>query len=131
MLLISFPARPISKAAKIAIVICSAAFVFATASAILFARWLDRELSPADYRDTSVLAYEACQQFVERSLKVPGSATWPEDIARDSEPLGNGRFRVQSHVIAKNALGVPVRTAFVCTVRFENETWELESITSE
>jgi hypothetical protein len=59
----------------------------------------------------------ACQEFVSRQLKSPGSAKYPaEETAEHAHNLGDGRFAVRSYVDSQNGFGALLRTQFACYV---------------
>lgn len=123
-----------TKERRIAIIAGVLILIATSAAGVLLLAWAARQAGGPDglYReDDSVVAYRACQQFVEDNLKVPGSGVWPEDIERDTEPLGEGVFRARSRLVAKNAMGIPVRIDFDCTVRRTESGWELVALKSD
>ncbi len=84
---------------------------------------------------TKIEAWVMTQQFVEDSLKSPGSAEYgglfsdyqdPEQIVTS---LGDGTFRVRAWVDAQNSFGAKIRTHFVCELKYVgNDRWQLISL---
>ena len=82
-----------------------------------------------------ITAWIMAQQFVERSLKSPGSADYgglfsdyqsPEDVVTD---LGGGKYRVKAWVDAQNAFGAKLRNHFICELEHVGgDTWQLTSL---
>ncbi|MFH1732752.1 MAG: hypothetical protein ABIF82_14025 [Planctomycetota bacterium] len=74
-------------------------------------------------------AFVAAQQFVEKRLLSPGSASFgwqgSEECVTD---LGDGRYEVKGWVDSDNAFGAKIRNNFRCVVRHDNGTWRLEVI---
>lgn len=69
-----------------------------------------------------------CQNFVEERLRSPSTASYPWERV-PTQYLGEGRFRIDSHVDAQNSFGAEVRTEYTCTVEHAgSEKWSLVSL---
>jgi len=68
------------------------------------------------------------QLFAEQRLKSPKSADFPFGGARDVTDLGNGRYEVNSYVVAENGFGANQRTYFNGVIKRKNGGWTLESL---
>lgn len=78
---------------------------------------------------SAVAAFTVCQQYVQQSLKAPGSAKWPGGYSDYTQHLGGGRYRVTAWVDAQNTFGALVRTNFKCEVRWQSDDrWYLENL---
>ena len=76
-----------------------------------------------DLNDNKGSAAVACQEFVTRRLKSPGSADFPWNFG---EVTSTGdTFTVRSHVDSQNSYGALLRTNYVCTVEDRGESWFL------
>ena len=77
-----------------------------------------------------VTAHVMAREFVEQSLKSPGSAKYPWESSDDvTTYLGNQIYIVKSYVDSQNGFGALIRTNF--TVKLEqtsNENWTLLDI---
>jgi hypothetical protein len=84
--------------------------------------------SPAPSHD-KISAYTMCQQFAEDRLKAPSTADWPWGASDATTDLGDGRYRVRTHVDAQNSFGAMIRSQVDCTVKFVGEgKWQLEDL---
>ena len=63
-------------------------------------------------------AYEACKTFVNKQLRSPASASYPNYFTNTNDLTvtvnGVGAFTITSQVDSKNSFGVKIRTYFVC-----------------
>jgi hypothetical protein len=83
---------------------------------------------PAPSHD-KISAYTMCQQFTEDRLKSPSTADWPWGASDATTDLGDGRYRVRTHVDAQNSFGAMIRSQVDCTVRFVGgDKWQLEDL---
>src|SRR5688572_7920328 len=75
-------------------------------------------------RDEQRAAFRACQQYVTRTLRAPGSAQFPDyndaDVS-DQHPF----YVVRSSVDAQNGFGALLRTSYTCEVEREGEGFKL------
>lgn len=84
--------------------------------------------SPAPSHD-EISAYTMCQQFTEERLKAPSTAKWPWGASDATTHLGDGRYRVRTHVDAQNSFGAMIRSQVDCTVRYVGgDKWQLEAL---
>lgn len=85
--------------------------------------------SSSDKEPSKLDAYVISQQFVRQQLKAPSSAQFPvynKDMVITND---NKRFKVKSHVEAKNSFGATVRNKYVCIVtHIEKDQWELNNL---
>lgn len=69
-------------------------------------------------------AFTACQTFIERGLRAPGSAKHPayDDAAvSDQHP----RYVITSYVDSQNGFGALLRTGYRCEVERKQDAWSL------
>lgn len=79
--------------------------------------------------DNESMAWVMCQDFVERRLRAPGTASFPWSTSIQTAYLGGGRFRIRAYVDAENAFGGEVRTHFTCTIEHSTgDRWKLISL---
>jgi len=85
--------------------------------------------------DTGVqdAGYEVCEQFIERRLRSPGSASYPDFYEDDGEVvvfhMADGDYRYTSHVDSENGFGALLRSFFVCRVDYVgDDRWRLQSL---
>jgi len=88
--------------------------------------------SDSNAEDRRFAAYDTCQQFVERRLKAPGTASFPNYFEDDGEVVVTGgpiRFTVVAHVDSENSFGASLRTRFSCVVTTsDGDTYQLVSL---
>lgn len=70
-------------------------------------------------------AWLACQEFVKRQLRAPGSAEFENSSERNVREGTAGRFTVSGWVDAANGFGAVVRTEFECNVAYSDGGWDL------
>jgi RNA polymerase subunit RPABC4/transcription elongation factor Spt4 len=82
---------------------------------------------------TAVGAWVACQDFVSRRLKAPGTADFPGVYSDHVAHVGSGRYQVRASVDAENSFGAKLRSNFDCTVQYQasDESWGLVSLQME
>lgn len=79
--------------------------------------------------DTEAGAFLYCARQVSREIGSRNSVeTYPSRTESTTEPLGEGRYRIEAFVEAADAAGASVRHGFVCTVRFDGGRWVLEDL---
>ena len=93
-------------------------------------------LSPSRPPPPPTLPYSAesavgiCRQFVERRLKAPASAKFPDASDATTTDLGDGKFRVLTYVDSQNGFGALIRNTVDCTVHWTDGTnWSLDDLT--
>lgn len=75
------------------------------------------------------LTAAACHTEVKGRLKSPRSASFPWSDAGSVKQVGPGRFVLESHVDAKNPLGVEIRTGYRCEIVVKDaETYVLKDL---
>jgi hypothetical protein len=78
--------------------------------------------------DPKSRATDACRQFVQDRLKAPSTAKFAGLAARKADPY----YIVEGSVEAQNALGVPLKSSFSCTVepqgKSADDKWKLLGI---
>jgi RNA polymerase subunit RPABC4/transcription elongation factor Spt4 len=73
-------------------------------------------------------AYTKVQEFVELKLVSPGTANWPW-LDWESSYLGDGRYRVVTHVDSHNGFGALIRSNVNAVVEYVGEKrWRLVSL---
>ena len=84
-------------------------------------------------RTDSHTAYIMMQTFVERQLKSPSSAEFPNPLVglhKHARHIGDHTYLIDSWVDARNSFGVALRTRFVGKVRqVSDDEWRLVELT--
>ena len=62
-----------------------------------------------------------CQNATEEKLVSPATADWPFDACRSVTHLGDGEWKMQSHVDSQNRMGALIRIAVDCTAKFAGQ----------
>jgi hypothetical protein len=71
----------------------------------------------------------ACQDFVRARLKAPSTAKFPcEETVFDE---GEGSYTVQSCVDAQNAFGAILRKQYICSTKYQSDTYVLTNLVIE
>ncbi len=65
-----------------------------------------------------IMACVVCQGAAEERLVSPATADWPWDACQGVTHLGNGQWRMQSHVDSQNRMGALIRITVDCTAKF-------------
>ena len=74
-------------------------------------------------------AFVYAQEFVEKRLKAPRTASFPSIMEASVVSSECGRWEVRSYVDAQNALGVNLRTPFLAKLRMVRPgVWEQERV---
>ena len=103
-------------------------WALALAGVFIFGWWAWPAADPAAeaeraLKDNKGSAAVACQGFVTKRLKSPGSADFPWSFGEVTNV--GGKFTVRSHVDSQNSYGALLRTNYVCTVEDRGESWFL------
>ncbi len=88
-------------------------------AAVMLVEWLG-----GTARNDQAGAFAACTQFVERTLRSPGSAQHPaflDAAVSNEDPV----YVVTSHVDSQNGFGALLRTSYRCEVAREGQGWKL------
>lgn len=100
--------------------------------AILLILQIRSELTPSEpVKDVRTIhnAWMMCREFVQRRLKAPTTAEFPWSYDDKIKQLSENQFRAVAYVDAKNAMGVPLRAEFTCTVTYAgNDVWNLNEL---
>ena len=84
----------------------------------------------ADVGD-KITAAQMCKQFMSDRLKAPSQAEFQNAFDAAISQSGN-YFTVDSYVDAPNALGVMLRTAYTCKIKYTGSNeWELQALEIE
>jgi len=81
-------------------------------------------VEPADpvADDQSTSAEVMCEEFIERKLKAPGSAEYPEPTTTKD----GATYTVVGSVDSQNSFGAQVRNDYTCVIRSEgDDKWTL------
>lgn len=82
-----------------------------------------------DDSDPRANAFYVCAEFVERRLKSPASADFPNYFSAPSMVSGDApTYTVRSYVDSENGFGANIRTRFTCTVTDIGDEWRLDNI---
>ncbi len=77
-------------------------------------------------------AYVMSQEFVNRRLKAPATASYPDYRDDFVVDMGNNRYRVTAYVDAENSFGAKLRMGYTCTLMTpDGENWKCENINIE
>lgn len=79
----------------------------------------EKELAKFNSLDFSNGAYWACQEIVKQKLVSPASANFPT-FAQSMSPKANQEYLLSSYVDSQNQFGAPLRTAFICSVKYKS-----------
>lgn len=74
-------------------------------------------------------AFIASQNFVKQELKAPSTAKFPTYDESMAVTNDGKRFKITSHVDAKNSFGATVRTRYICIVtHLKGDEWQLDTV---
>jgi len=79
------------------------------------------------------LAYNYAEDFVEKKIKSPSTATFPGVTEKDRHitDIGGGIYKIKSWVDSQNGFGAIIRTNFSCTIIFEGDNVRCENLIFE
>lgn len=85
---------------------------------------------PPPARHSNYMAHSMCERWVRRRLDTPSTAKFarPRDSTITHE--GGGTYVVRSYLDAQNLFGAMVRSQFVCTTSYQEDTdsWRLDAL---
>lgn len=78
--------------------------------------------------EQGLLALSYAQDHMKKYLKNPSTAEWPGlfDKQYHIKPVNSIRFKINSWVDSKNALGATIRTKYSCVMVKNGSHWEVE-----
>jgi len=109
------------------------AYVFAGGSILLLMLVLcsdggsssSRPSSPHSVWDAQVM----CEDFARKQLRAPSTAKFGRASETTATHLGDGKYRVRTHVDAQNGFGAMIRSQVDCTVQWAGgSTWRLQNL---
>lgn len=78
--------------------------------------------------DDSGMAFVMSQRFVEQNLKAPATADFCSVLDAKVSNLGNNKYKVSAYVDSENSFGANIRTYYICVLKSNGDSWELESL---
>jgi hypothetical protein len=88
------------------------------------------QTSPAEVNKSGQDAYYMSREFVERRLKAPATARFPDYTPKFSNLVGHNHFIVTAYVDSQNSFGALIRTPYIVRLEYleSDDLWHLRGI---
>jgi hypothetical protein len=88
-------------------------------------------VAPVAGKSDETLACIMSQDFIERQLKAPASAKYPNCVGK-AEFVGDGEFVVTTYVDSQNSFGAMIRTSYVMRLKsLGADKWRMLSLVTD